>query len=225
MKTKIILFCSFFIISFNNATTVETSAVKTFNCKFLTCRDRVTPLMKACWERDLDTAEKLIKQGHGVNEIDYWEFLHGGTSVLGYALLGELKNVERTIDHPSSIIGSLLRAGTNPNAIINRGIILSPDMPDICVRIIPVLTFAIGRRMPAIAHQLINAGADVNVTDFFDQTTPLIVAAGLGQLDIVKSLLHAKADKKFKNCHNKTALDYAREHLQRVKEIIALLEK
>jgi ankyrin repeat protein len=225
MNTKIILFFLPLIISFNNATTVETSAVKTFNCKFLTCRDQVTPLMKACEERDGDTVEKFIKQGYGVNEIDYWEFLHGGTSALGYALLGELKDVQRKVDHPSYIIDMLLKAGANPNAIINRGIILAPDMPDIGVRIIPVLTFAIGRRMPTIAHQLINAGADVNVTDFYDQTTPLIVAAGLGQLEIVKSLLQAKADKKFKNRHNKTALDYAKEHLHRVQEIIALLEK
>ena len=79
--------------------------------------------------------------------------------------------------------------------------------------------------MPTIAHQLINAGADVNVTDFYDQTTPLIVAAGLGQLEMVQALLRAKADKKFKNRHNKTALDYAKEHLHRVQEIIALLEK
>jgi ankyrin repeat protein len=216
------IFFALFIISFNHATTVETSAVKTFNCKFLTCRNQVTPLMEACKKKDWHTVERLIKKGDGVNEIDAWHFLRGGTSVLGYACLGGL---EQTGDIPSDIINMLLKAGANPNAIINRGIILTPDMPDISVRIIPVLTFAIGRRMPTIAHQLINAGADVNITDFYDQTTPLIVAVGLGQLEIVKSLLHAKADKKFKNCHNKTALNYAREHLQRVQEIIALLEK
>ncbi|MFA6263857.1 MAG: ankyrin repeat domain-containing protein [Candidatus Babeliales bacterium] len=222
MNTKIVLLFLPLIMTFSNASTIQTPIVKPFQ-NFHIC-EQVTPLMHACQDGKVDEVKRLVREGALVNAMDYWEFLRGGTSVLGYAFRRDIS---------SDILNELLQAGANPNSFINDGIHLEPDLH---VRIIPVLTYAISRRVPiqyphqktsfGAVEQLIYAGADVNAPDpIFNIVTPLIMAAGLGQVETVKYLLQVKADKRFKNRFNKTALDYAREHLHRVQEIIALLEK
>ena len=174
-----------------------------------------TPLMEACLEgsEDLSKVNDLINDGAVVNAIDFWEQPHGGTTVLGYAILGG----------SSEIINELIQAGVNPNGVINRGIHIGGD---IHVRIISVLTYAISENMHiGIIKQLIDAGADVNATCTigFNMTTPLIVASALGQVDMIKLLLSNGADKNHKNCFNKMAIDYAKEY--GFQDVIFVLEQ
>ncbi len=163
---------------------------------------RVPELMKACEEKNLNIVKQLIKEGTSVNVLDHWEFLRGGTSVLGYALLGGSKE----------IIETLLAAGANPNAVINRGVFINDDLT---VRIVPILTYAIAHAMDLeIIKLLIDAGADVSAIDtiHYNIVTPLIAASALGQQETIDLLLKAGADKDYKNKYTKTAFNYAQEY-------------
>ena len=68
---------------------------------------------------------------------------------------------------------------------------------------------------------LIKAGADVNVKDSNEGFTPLMMAAGLDQLEIVKILLANKADKDAVDTDNDKAIDHARR--ENLAEIVELL--
>jgi ankyrin repeat protein len=160
-----------------------------------------TPLMQACQECNLDKVRQLINKGEAVNVLDSAHWMRGGTTILGYALLGG----------SAQIINELIKAGANPNGVINKGVFIGKE---VAVRVVPVLTYAISKKMPIdIITMLIDAGADVNApcTMGYNQTTPLIVAAALGQEDIVRLLLSKHVNKEHKNCFDKSALDYARE--------------
>lgn len=69
---------------------------------------------------------------------------------------------------------------------------------------------------------LIEAGADVNAAESTESFTPLMMAAGLGQTEVVKVLLSNKADKSIKDEDNEMAIDHARNSGHA--EIVALLE-
>lgn len=181
--------------------------------------EEASPLMQACQEGDaaLSKVKKLIKDGALVNAIDYWEFLRGGTTVLGYALMGGSQQ----------IINELLKADANPNGVINHGAYELTEQyrnNQLQVRIVPVLIYAIGRNMPIdIIKQLVEAGANTNAFDpIFKRTTALMLAAALGHTKIAKYLLEMGAQKDLKNDLGKTALDYAQEYKHQ--ELIDLLK-
>ena len=68
---------------------------------------------------------------------------------------------------------------------------------------------------------LIKAGADVNAKESTEGFTPLMMAAGLDQLEIVKILLANKADKEAVDTDNDKAVDHARR--QNLSKIVELL--
>lgn len=88
-----------------------------------------------------------------------------------------------------------------------------------------------------IVNNLIRAGADINARDD-DEDTPLIVAAGMGFVSAVESLLNAGADKTLTNNNGKNALEQAKHYkeeyeqkgennpiISKLDTIISLLEK
>ncbi len=169
--------------------------------------DSQSPLMKASGEGNLENVKQLIKAGEDVNAMDYWEFLRGGTCVLGYALAGG----------STPVIKELIQACANPNGLINHGVSIG-KIGDVGgafdnVRIVPLLTYAISRNMNLdLIKMLIEAGADVNAPSaIYDTTTPLIVAAAVGLDQVVDLLLKSGANKDHRNDKGKTALDYARQ--------------
>jgi ankyrin repeat protein len=70
-------------------------------------------------------------------------------------------------------------------------------------------------------NALLKAGADVNAKDSTEGFTPLMMAAGLDQLEIVKILLASKADKDAVDTDNDKAIDHARrENLSQIVELL-----
>ncbi len=69
--------------------------------------------------------------------------------------------------------------------------------------------------------ELINAGSDVNATDGHESWTPLMFAAGEGQLEVVKTLISNGADPSMLDTDGESALDFARtKHHQKVVEYL-----
>jgi ankyrin repeat protein len=73
-----------------------------------------------------------------------------------------------------------------------------------------------------IVKLLLDAGADVNIPNIYDNT-PLIVASEKGREEIVKMLLDRGADYTKKNKNNKTALDFAIRY--RKKDVVNVFKK
>ena len=69
---------------------------------------------------------------------------------------------------------------------------------------------------------LLEAGADVNAKESTESFTPLMMAAGLGQPEVVKVLLRHNADKTVLDDDQESARDHARNSGHA--EIVALLE-
>lgn len=74
-----------------------------------------------------------------------------------------------------------------------------------------------------VAGVLLEGGANVNWKNNYYGRTPLIIAAMGNSTDVMKVLLHHRADRSIMDVEGKTALDWARwgEH----KEVMWLLEK
>lgn len=88
-------------------------------------------------------------------------------------------------------VSELVKSGLNPNATDNG------ETP---------LTKAIESRRRSIAKQLIKAGADVNKSRESDGVTPLILAARMGEYQLVNSLIGAGARIEEKDSNKCTAL-------------------
>jgi ankyrin repeat protein len=72
------------------------------------------------------------------------------------------------------------------------------------------------------AEALIGAGADIDARDSTEGFTPLMMAAGLGQTEVVEVLLKHQADKTLVDNDNESAADHARNSGH--DEIVALLK-
>jgi ankyrin repeat protein len=69
---------------------------------------------------------------------------------------------------------------------------------------------------------LIGAGADVNTKESTEGFTPLMMAAGLGQVEVTKLLLRHQADKMILDLDQDSAIDHARNSGHQ--EIVDLLQ-
>lgn len=84
------------------------------------------------------------------------------------------------------------------------------------------LTHACTGDFPKTAKLLIESGADINSRESSEGFTPLMMAAGLGELEVVKVLLRNDADKTIKDEDGDTALSHAQT--KGYVDIIKLLE-
>ncbi len=84
----------------------------------------------------------------------------------------------------------------------------------------PLIHACTGPFAPTV-KALIEAGADVNAKDTTESFTPLMMAAGLGQKEVVAVLLQHGADKTALDDDNESALDHARNagHAEIVKQL------
>jgi ankyrin repeat protein len=121
--------------------------------------------------------------------------------------IGLTKAIE---DRRLDIVKLLLRSGVDPNVM---------DDP---YSHTPPLWSAVHNNYPAIAVELIRAGAEVDRSSEKVWDTYLMDAASLGYTDMVRLLIEAGAPIDVRNTRNETALDIARdnEHL----EVAALIE-
>jgi ankyrin repeat protein len=85
----------------------------------------------------------------------------------------------------------------------------NPDLSDTAVNSWTPLLHAVHKAQPGSIAALLDAGANPNAADPHG-TTPLMLAAGYGQTDIVKLLLAHKADPRIAAADGITAIDLAR---------------
>ncbi|MEM6434790.1 MAG: ankyrin repeat domain-containing protein [Cyanobacteria bacterium P01_D01_bin.115] len=101
--------------------------------------------------------------------------------------------IEATLAGELDAVRSHLQTGTDPNVVYNTN---------------TALTYAARDGFTEIAHELIEAGAEVNWIDG-EGVTPLILAAFKGHTELAALLLNHGADPTVKDQWDRTALDYA----------------
>ena len=153
---------------------------------------RQSPLEHAVSWKKIEEAERLIKAGADVNDVDYLSIAAAGGNREMVQLLmaaGAKVNPESGDDnfplwhaalvpHPG-IVADLLAAGADVHRLDFNGE--------------TALFAAISEKSYEVVVQLIKAGSDVNWRGFMNRT-PLWYAAGSGQLDIAQALIEAGAD-------------------------------
>ena len=132
-----------------------------------------TALIVATKHNDLALMDLLIKKGANVNTETSWDQPHAGEPALTFAVAN--KSIEA--------VKKLLNAGANPNRYACRG---NSQLG----RNIPILAFALKIRAPEeIITELIAHNVDPNLQAIMALTTPLTVAALIGNMQAVESLL------------------------------------
>ena len=91
--------------------------------------------------------------------------------------------------------------------LASRGAV--PNLPDAAVNSWTPLLHAVHKDQPASIRALLDAGANANGADSYGQT-PLMMAAGYGYTDIVKTLLARGANPRLPMRDGVTAIDLAR---------------
>lgn len=150
-------------------------------------------LQELLFSYNINKIRDAIKRGADVNKK------HGAD---GYPLSYYCED-----DDSLSIVKTLLKAGANPNVVLDNGM--------------PILLYAIANWCNNIAVALIKAGANVNATDN-EGNTILMKTIDFGNYDFVEVLLDYSADVNMKNNKGYTALDFAR--MSDNDDIISLLE-
>jgi ankyrin repeat protein len=173
-----------------------------------------TVLITAANKGQTETIRLLLQ--HGVN-LELRTKGMFASPALHYALLGlrcmesvEDENgnlVNQRIGDPEGCVRLLIEAGADPNSIAKHG-----DYP---------LQHAVG--FPEIVRLLIEAGANLELTDKVYKQTPLRWAVLYSDIDSVRLLLDAGAFHSPVNKEGETPLDIARK--RDMTEIVALLEQ
>ena len=164
----------------------------------------ITALMIAAQKGDIPLMQWLIAHGADVNAETNWDQPHAGKPALSFAL--ESQNLD--------VVQELITAGADVNKYNDLGSVENLDsIPEsLRERNNPLLTYAIGRKlpMPFIQALLDAKNVDVNTKSLLQPITPLMIAAAIGYEDAVAALLHAGADKNLVY-NGKKAIDYARD--------------
>lgn len=154
-----------------------------------------TPLMKACVHGNVDIEKELIFNGAGIN-----------LSSLGITPL-----IKAIWYNRSETVSYLIELGANVNQCI-EGLISSNYSP---------LMVAVELNRLDILRILLNAQANINFQEGHEGWTALMVAAYVGNIDIVRNLLVYGADTMLNDFKKRTALDIAKERRQL--EVVELL--
>lgn len=179
-------------------------------------RKKLTRLMHACKEGNLQRAETLIKAKADVNAVSLVDHL---TPLMFAAYYGN-----------TEIVRLLLDAGANPNVSMNT---MDYDTPLLMatrwddLELIKLLLLK-GASVDAVNKNgvtplasasdngyvdmvefLINSGADVNASRFDDHFTPLLYACQGGHLEVARVLLNNGAQVNLHSIHRATPLMWA----------------
>jgi hypothetical protein len=150
-----------------------------------------TPLMVAVFGDQPEIAAALIDAGANPNFVARPDSEYGSDSPLGAALTaGAVRSAQVLIDKGADLKGMHSRSTVVHVAV-------AADLPDV----IPLL---------------VKKGADVDArAGWGHQPTPLMAAAGVGNLEVVNVLLALGADPAAGDSHGNTARDYAATHRKR----------
>jgi ankyrin repeat protein len=157
----------------------------------------VTPLLEAAGQGQLEMARYLIDQGA---QIDYTGMSEGSPLTL-VAFMGRV-----------DFIRLFVAAGANVNLALPAGAETALHMAAVA-------------NQSAAARALLDAGADPNLhansgvaTSMFDAgvklwgESPLHYAAAYGDEEMIHAMLEAGADRKARNAHGESPLEYAGRH-------------
>ena len=136
----------------------------------------------AAYEGRTETVRKALESGADVNAADPSKSL---TALHMAAYNGHSKIVELLLEHDATI-DCRDSEGKTP------------------------LTHACTGPFAETVEILVKAGADINAKESTESFTPLMMAAGLGQTDVVKVLLRHDADKSVVDDDQESAIDHAR---------------
>jgi ankyrin repeat protein len=136
----------------------------------------------AAYEGRLDTVRAAVEAGMDVNGIDAAQKL---TALHMAAYNGHTETVKYLIDHGATVDCRDSQGKT------------------------PLIHACTGPFADSV-RVLIEAGADVNARDATERFTPLMMAAGLGQPEVVELLLENKADATLLDDDQESAADHAR---------------
>ena len=148
----------------------------------------------AAYEGKLETVRKAIESGTDVNAVDSVKSL---TALHMAAYNGHSEIVKFLLEHDATV-----------DCRDNEG-----KTP---------LIHACTGPFAKTVEILLDAGAQLNATESTESFTPLMMAAGLGQIEVVKVLLARNADKSILDQDNDLAIDHARNSGHT--EIVKLLE-
>jgi ankyrin repeat protein len=150
-----------------------------------------TPLMVAVFADQPEIAAALIDAGANPNFAAKPDSEYGSDSPLGAALTaGALRSAQVLIDKGADLKGMHSRS--------------------------TVVHVAVAADLPEFIAPLVKKGADVNArAGWGNQPTPLMAAAGIGNLQAVNQLLDLGADAAAGDSNGNTARDYAATHKRR----------
>lgn len=150
-----------------------------------------TPLMVAAFADQPEIAAALLDAGANPNFAAKPDSEYGSDSPLGAALTaGALRSAEVLIDKGADVKGLHSRS--------------------------TVVHVAVAADLPEFLTPLVKKGADVNArAEWGNQPTPLMAAAGIGNLPAVNQLLALGADPAAGDSNGNTARDYAATHKRR----------
>ena len=147
-----------------------------------------TPLMVAVFADQPEIAAALIDGGANPNFAANPGSEYGSDSPLGAALTaGALRSAQVLIDKGADLKGMHSRS--------------------------PMVHVAVSADLPDAIGLLVKKGAGVDSrAEWGHRPTPLMAAAGIGNLDVVNRLLELGADPAAEDTHGNTARDYAATH-------------
>lgn len=165
----------------------------------------ITPLIQASLFGHVEVVKYLLQHGANPNIKDEY-----GSTALDSAVHNE-PQLNKDVTAINEIVKSLISAGANVNHVVN-GVHVGST----------VLIDASNNGYSDVVKMLLEAGADPNITDDYNNT-PISLASNAGYTEIVKVLLEHGANPNVKDSSGKTPLNYAEEH--GYSEIIQLLLK
>jgi uncharacterized protein len=168
-------------------------------------RFQETPLMVATIAGNVRCVEILIGAAADVNAVDE----NGNTALLHASNRGY-----------SVIVSMLIRAGANVNYVCWTGTALHAA----CRRIYDMTGGRIGSKIGTSirsARILLESGADVNARDP-NEATPLMIACGGGDSNLVQMLLDDGADIDASNLIGETAVSCAINHVECLRQVLSM---
>ena len=162
-----------------------------------------TRLYQMAFQVNAPAVEFLLQRGANPNA----EQRDGVTPLFAIAWQGEKDDEQYSVDC-RRIVELLVTAGVDPNQRENSGCTAMHEA-------------AFGDwASPTAIEALLRAGADPDPVNL-NGVTPLMLAASNGDLNAVRLLLNAGADRQRRDNTGKTAVDFARDHLETWKQIVA----
>ncbi len=172
-----------------------------------------TVLMWACESADVKTVGDLIRSGADVRAKD-----RQGRTALMYAgarqspeIVDALLHSDARVNEQNSSGQTALHFAASPASPVWSAFSRVADYPEP-----PTISFGLDLFVPAEPHpevvaHLLAAGADPNAVDF-EGATPLMYAAEVGTMELLRALLAAGADVNAQDAEGRTALMYASDH-------------